>query len=120
MYACSRGVARRLHRHRLLHQLVRLRLLVRLHQRVDVRPEHQRLTPVRHREIGLEPGRFAKRAPRLRVIERVGEIETLIHERLRVAIARRHREACANPGSADAARPHRPALSARRARRGGT
>ena len=81
-----------LHRHRLLHQLVRLRLLVGLHQRVDVRTEHERLTPVGHREIGIEPRRLSKRPPRLGMIERVGEVETLIHERLRLAVARRHRE----------------------------
>jgi hypothetical protein len=81
-----------LQRHRFLHQLVRLRLLVRLHQGVDIRTQHQRLTPVGHRQLGIEPRGFSKRTTGLRVVERVSEIEALIHERLRVAIARRDRE----------------------------
>src|SRR6185436_7630996 len=74
------------------HQLVRRRLFVRLHQGVDVRTEHERLPPVRHREVGIEPRRFAKRPSRLGVVERIRQVQALIHEHLRLPIARRHGE----------------------------
>jgi hypothetical protein len=50
------------------------------------------LTPVRHRQIGFETRGLAKRSPRFGMIECVGEVETLIDERLHLTIARRYRE----------------------------
>ena len=85
-------MARPLQRHRLLHHLVGLRLLVGLHQRVDVGPQHERLTPIGHRQVGIETRRLAKRPACLGMIERVGEIEPLIHERLGLTVARGYPE----------------------------
>ena len=90
--ARSRGVAVLLQPKRVLHVLVRGRFLVGLHRRVDVRTEHQRLPPVRHRQTRIEARGFAERAARLGVVERVGEIQSLVDETLRGRAACRHRE----------------------------
>ena len=89
--ACSFGDACEA-ANRLLHELVGVRLVVRLHHRVDVRTEDQRLAPVGHREVRIEPRRLAEGAPRLGVVERVGEVQPLVHERLRARVGRRDRE----------------------------
>ena len=65
-----------------------------LHQRVDVRAEHQRLAPVGHRQRRIEPRRLAEGAAGLGVVEGVGEVQALVHERLGVGVLGRHREVC--------------------------
>jgi hypothetical protein len=73
----------RLQRDRLLRQLVGLRLVVGVHRRVDVRPQHQRLAPVRHRAVRVEARRLPERTPGLGVVEAVGEVQALADELLR-------------------------------------
>ena len=63
---------------------------VLLHRHIDVRSEHQCLAPEAHRAIRIEPLRLAQSAPRLVVIERVGEAEPLIKIRLGLRIRRGH------------------------------
>ena len=92
MYACSRGDAFDLSAQRLLRQRERLRLVVRRHRRVDVRAEHQRVAPIGHRRVRIEPRRLGERARRLGVIEREGEVDALVDEELRAFDRGGHRE----------------------------
>ena len=69
---------RRCERLRALRERIRARLRLGAHRHVDVRPEHQRLAPVRHGACRVEPGRLAERSAGLVVIERVGEAEPLV------------------------------------------
>ncbi len=82
----------RLHGHGLLGQLVRLRLVVGRHGHVDVRSQHDGLAPVAHGAIRIEARGLAEGAARLRVVEPVGEVHTLVDEELRLFRLRRHRE----------------------------
>ena len=77
-----------LQRHGLSNELERCRFFVRVHGRVDVRS--QRLTPVRHGEIRIQPRGFPEGTARLCVIERIGEAQPLIHECLRVRVPGAH------------------------------
>jgi hypothetical protein len=82
----------RFERNRLLHELQRPWLFVRLHERIDVWTEHERLTPVRHCQIWIESRGLAERASGFRVIEGIRQIQALIHESLCFAISGRHSE----------------------------
>ena len=70
----------------------RFRLVGWIHRRIDVRPERERLAPVGHREIRIQALRFPVRAACFRVIERVRQVQPLIHEELRLRILRRYRK----------------------------
>ncbi len=80
----------RFQRHGFLDQLVRFGLFLRGHHRVDVGTEDQRLSPVGHRELGIEPRGLAKRAAGLGVVESVRQVQPLIHEKLSVPRKGRH------------------------------
>ena len=67
----------------LLHELERVRFVVGLHERVDVGPEHQRLTPVGHREIGAQTGGLTEGPACFRMVEGVRKVEALVDEALR-------------------------------------
>ena len=77
---------------RLLHELEGVRLVVGLHQRVDVRAEHERLSPVGHGQAGVEAGRLAKGSSRLGVVEGIREVETLVDEPLGACLGGAHPE----------------------------
>ena len=77
---------------RLLNELERRRLILRVHRRVDVRSQHERVTPVRHRAVGIEARGFGERAGCLGVIESVRQVHALIDEELRTRRLGRHLE----------------------------
>jgi hypothetical protein len=77
---------------RLLDQGVGLWLLLRIHRRVDVGPEDQRLPPVGHRQRWIETGRFGVGAAGFGVVEAIGEVQPLVHEQLRARIRGAHRK----------------------------
>jgi len=81
-----------LQRRGFLHQLSRLRLVGRIHRRVDVGPEHERVSPVRHGKRRIQARGFGKRARRLGVVEAIREVDALIDEALGLGRSRRHRE----------------------------
>ncbi len=56
----------------------------RIHGRVDVRPRRPGDAPPAHRAIGVQSRRVTERADRLRVVERVGEPESLVEVALRL------------------------------------
>ena len=82
----------RLQRLRLAHEFERVRLVVGLHQRVDVRPQHQGLAPVGHRQSRAEAGRLAERPARFGMVEGVPEVQALVHEALGASVRRAHTE----------------------------
>ena len=82
----------RLQRHGLLRDLVGSRLGLGVHGRIDVRTEHERLPPISHRAVRIEPRRLPEGAPGLGVVEAVGQVQSLVHEELRLAGARGHGE----------------------------
>ena len=77
---------------RFLRELQGLWLVLGGHERVDVRTQDQGLAPVRHRAIGVEACHLAEGAPRLRVIEAVGQVDRLVHEGLGLLRLRRDRK----------------------------
>ena len=77
-----------LERDGLLNRFQRFRLAGRIHGRVDVRSQRQRLAPVGHRQVRIEPRGFTVSAPCLGMIERVGKVQSLIHEELRLLVFR--------------------------------
>jgi hypothetical protein len=81
-----------LQRLRLLDVIQCFRLFLRRHRRVDVRSQHQRLSPIGHGRVRIKPCRFSKGARRLGVIETISEIQALIDEALGLLGIRRHRE----------------------------
>ena len=62
------------------------------HRRVDVRPEHQRLTPPGHRELRVCLLRGLEGALRLGVVERESPADALVEVGLRLRVARSHLE----------------------------
>ena len=77
---------------RLLRRRVRFRLVLRIHLRIDVRAEDERLAPERHRTRRVETGSLRECAGRLGMIESVGEVHPLIDEQLRAVGFRGHRK----------------------------
>ena len=70
----------------------RRRHCLRHHRRIDVRPEHQRLTPPGHRELWVFLLCSLKRTLRLGVVEREGPSHALVEVGLRLRVARSHLE----------------------------
>src|SRR6185503_16309750 len=90
-----RALARRgagLERDRLLRQLERLWLVVRRHHRVDVRAQHQGLSPEGHGQLRIQARGLAERAPGFRVVEPIGQVHALADEPLRLRGRRRDAE----------------------------
>ena len=77
---------------RFLNPFEGLRLTVRRHRGIDVGTERQSFAPVCDRQIWIEPFGFAVSAAGLSVIERVRQIQSLIHEELRLRVLRRNRK----------------------------
>ena len=69
------------------------------HRRIEVGTKRDRPSPVRHRKTGIQPRRFAKRANRLGVVERIQQAQPLIEEALRLGHRGRDRHVqCPQPG----------------------
>ena len=83
-----RGRGATLQRQRFLCRCIRVRRLVGIHGRVEVRPPRPRFAPVTDRAPGIALPGFAERSHRLPLREGVHHLEALVEVRLRLGVGR--------------------------------